>query len=116
MPGLFLRCSRLSLLTPAAEGALEPAAVSQFRGAYLHRKSSYALVDLVGLFRSWRTIYSYLGISALQKVRIIPLITRKWSSGWATIRELSGRPANADTSPNVNLKVAPENTFQISEK
>ena len=42
-PGLFLLCSRPWLLTTAAEGGLEPAPASRFRGAYPHRSSSYTL-------------------------------------------------------------------------
>jgi hypothetical protein len=39
-PGLFLLCSRPWLLTKAAEGGLEPAPASRFRGACPHRSSS----------------------------------------------------------------------------
>src|ERR1041385_7466974 len=38
-PGLFLPCSRPRLLTAAAEGGLEPAPASRFRGACPHRLS-----------------------------------------------------------------------------
>ena len=56
MPGLFLPRSRPWLWTTAAEGGLKPAPASRFRGAYPHRISSYTLLGLVGLLRSWRTI------------------------------------------------------------
>src|SRR5450631_2121700 len=45
-PGLFLLCSRPWLLTTAAEGGLEPAPASRFRGASPHQLSSYALLSL----------------------------------------------------------------------
>src|ERR1700731_5475602 len=46
MPGLFLPRSRPWLWATAAEGGLEPAPVSRFRGASPHRISSYALLGL----------------------------------------------------------------------
>ena len=46
MPGLFLPRSRPWLWATAAEGGLEPAPVSRFRGAYPHQLSSYALLGL----------------------------------------------------------------------
>src|ERR1700752_3224537 len=55
-PGLFLLCSRPWLLTTAAEGGLEPAPASRFRGAFPHRSSSYTHWALLGPLRSWRTI------------------------------------------------------------
>src|ERR1019366_8231018 len=55
-PGLFLPCSRPGLLTTAAEGGLEPAPASRFRGANPHRSNSYTHGPLLGLLRSWRTI------------------------------------------------------------
>src|SRR5215472_5914649 len=55
-PGLFLLCSRPWLLTTAAEGGLEPAPASRFRGAYSHRSGSYTHWALLGPLRSWRTI------------------------------------------------------------
>src|SRR5215212_2577139 len=55
-PGLFLLCSRPWLLTTAAEGGLEPAPASRFRGAFPHRSSSYTHRALLGPLRSWRTI------------------------------------------------------------
>src|SRR5229473_169172 len=54
-PGLFLLCSRPWLLTTAAEGGLEPAPASRFRGAFPHRSSSYTHWALLGPLRSWRT-------------------------------------------------------------
>src|SRR5262249_18992578 len=59
-PGLFLLCSRPWLLTTAAEGGLEPAPASRFRGADPHRSNSYTHWALLGPLRSWRTI---VGIS-----------------------------------------------------
>src|SRR5437763_11165408 len=55
-PGLFLLCSRPGLLTTAAEGGLEPAPASRFRGADPHRSNSYTHWALLGPLRSWRTI------------------------------------------------------------
>src|SRR5438876_3962094 len=55
-PGLFLLCSRPWLLTTAAEGGLEPAPASRFRGAFPHRSSSYTHWALLGPLRSWRTV------------------------------------------------------------
>src|SRR5580698_7032998 len=55
-PGLFLLCSRPWLLTTAAEGGLEPAPASRFRGAVPHQSSSYTHWTLLGPLRSWRTI------------------------------------------------------------
>src|SRR6266478_10228684 len=55
-PGLFLLCSRPWLLTTAAEGGLEPAPASRFRGADPHRSNSYTHWALLGPLRSWRTI------------------------------------------------------------
>ena len=55
-PGLFLLCSRPWLLTTAAEGGLEPAPASRFRGASPHRSSSYTHWALLGPLRSWRTV------------------------------------------------------------
>jgi hypothetical protein len=49
MPGLFLPRSRPWLWATAAEGGLEPAPVSRFRGAYPHRISSYALLGLTAV-------------------------------------------------------------------
>src|SRR5229473_4795382 len=63
-PGLFLLCSRLWLLTTAAEGGLEPAPATRFRGSVPHRSSSYTHWALLGPLRSWRTIIGvvdYLG-------------------------------------------------------
>src|SRR5215468_6689397 len=61
-PGLFLLCSRPWLLTTAAEGGLEPAPASRFRGTYPHRSSSYTHWALLGPLRSWRTIIGEPGI------------------------------------------------------
>src|SRR3954454_16556667 len=55
-PGLFLLCSRPWLLPTAAEGGLEPAPASRFRGAFPHRSSSYTHWALLGPLRSWRTV------------------------------------------------------------
>src|SRR4029453_4936465 len=55
-PGLFLLCSRPWLLTTAAEGGLEPAPASRFRGACPHRSDSYTHWALLGPLRSWRTV------------------------------------------------------------
>jgi hypothetical protein len=55
-PGLFLPCSRPWLLTTAAEGGLDPASASRFRGASPHRSSSYTHWALLGPLRSWSTI------------------------------------------------------------
>src|SRR6266704_2924702 len=55
-PGLFLLCSRPWLLTTAAQGGLEPAPASRFRGATPHRSSSYTHWALLGPLRSWRTV------------------------------------------------------------
>ena len=43
LPGLFLLRSRPWLLTTAAEGGLEPAPASRFRGAYPHQLNSKAV-------------------------------------------------------------------------
>ena len=64
-PGLFLLRSRPWLLTTAAEGGLEPAPASRFRGAYPHRSGSYTHWALLGPLRSWRTIVrigDYIGV------------------------------------------------------
>src|SRR5437763_3369801 len=55
-PGLFLLRSRPWILTTAAEGGLEPAPASRFRGANPHRSSSYTHWALLGPLRSWRTV------------------------------------------------------------
>src|ERR1035438_4173710 len=55
-PGLSLLCSRPGLLTTAAEGGLEPAPASRFRGADPHRSNSYTHWALLGPLRSWRTV------------------------------------------------------------
>src|SRR5438552_8328518 len=55
-PGLFLLCSRPWLLTTAAEGGLEPAPTSRFRGASPHQLSSCARLDHTGPACSWRTV------------------------------------------------------------
>src|ERR1700722_767210 len=46
MPSLFLPRSRPWLWATAAEGGLEPAPASRFRGALPHRLNSYALLGL----------------------------------------------------------------------
>src|SRR5580658_4610185 len=56
LPRPFPLCSRPGLLTKAAEGGLEPAPASRFRGADPHRSSSYTHWTLLGPLRSWRTI------------------------------------------------------------
>jgi hypothetical protein len=60
-PGLFLLRLRPWLLTAAAEGGLEPAPASRFRGAFPHRSSSYTHWALLGPLRSWRTIVGKSG-------------------------------------------------------
>jgi hypothetical protein len=55
-PDLLLPCSRPCLLSTAAEGSLEPAPASRFRGVFPHRSSSYTYWALLGPFLSWRTI------------------------------------------------------------
>src|ERR1019366_6974661 len=57
-PGLFLPRSRPWLLSTAAEGGLEPAPVSRFRGARPHRSNSYALLGL-SAFRTHGTQCSW---------------------------------------------------------
>src|SRR5260370_42414727 len=49
LPGLFLPRSRPWLLTTAAEGGLEPAPASRFRGAFPHQLSSCALLGLTAI-------------------------------------------------------------------
>src|SRR6266403_4176529 len=49
LPGLFLPRSRPWILTKAAEGGLEPAPASRFRGAYPHQLSSCALLGLAAI-------------------------------------------------------------------
>jgi hypothetical protein len=49
MPSLFLPRSRPWLWATAAEGGLEPAPASRFRGALPHRLNSYALLGLSAL-------------------------------------------------------------------
>src|SRR6266568_9263457 len=61
--------SRPWLLSTAAKGGLKPAPVSRFRGAYPHRLSSYALLSLHGLSRSWHTI---VRIASVLDLRIWP--------------------------------------------
>src|SRR5215472_2680393 len=74
LPGLFLLCSRPWLLTTAAEGGLEPAPASRFRGAYPHRLNSKTALSRPllhsGLLSapSWRTV---VGIT--HKVMTAPL-------------------------------------------
>jgi hypothetical protein len=46
MPSLFLPRSRPWLWATAAEGGLEPAPASRFRGVLPHRLNSYALLGL----------------------------------------------------------------------
>jgi hypothetical protein len=89
MPGLFLPRSRPWLWATAAEGGLEPAPVSRFRGASPHRISSYALLGL-GLSRSWRTMVgnSYLGITS-GVARNPPRTQKSSGSCVRTVRELS---------------------------
>ena len=55
-PGLFLPRSRPWHLTTAAEGGLDPAPASRFRGAFPHRINSYTRSALVSFSCSWRTI------------------------------------------------------------
>src|SRR5262249_28888177 len=57
IPGLFLPRSRPCLLDKAAEGGLEPATASRFRGADPHQLSSCAPPRPFGrLLCSWHTI------------------------------------------------------------
>jgi hypothetical protein len=72
-PGLFLLCSRPWLLTTAAEGGLEPAPASRFRGAFPHRSSSYTHWALLGPLRSWRTIAGIAPSSNARPVWNLPL-------------------------------------------
>jgi len=55
-------------LSTAAEGGLEPVPADRFRGAYPHQLSSYALLSLFGLSRSWRTITRHLHEDTLQRM------------------------------------------------
>ena len=55
-PGLFLLCSRPCLLFIAAEGGLEPAPVSRFRGASPHQLRSCALLGPFDPWCSWHTV------------------------------------------------------------
>src|SRR5947199_368519 len=73
-PGLFLLCSRPWLLPTAAEGGLEPAPASRFRGADPHRSSSYTHWALLGPLRSWRTIVRVAHNGDLAPRRLPPLI------------------------------------------
>ena len=60
IPGLFLPRSRPCLLNKAAEGGLEPAPASRFRGAYPHQSNSCAPPQPFGcLLCSWHTITAY---------------------------------------------------------
>src|SRR5215469_8872075 len=60
-PSLFLPRSRRWLLPEAAEGSLEPAPASRFRGAYPHQSNSCAPPQPFGrLLFSWHTV---VGIS-----------------------------------------------------
>src|SRR5262249_23076298 len=57
IPGLFLPRSRPCLLDKAAEGGLEPAPASRFRGADPHQLNSCAPPQPCGcLLCSWHTI------------------------------------------------------------
>src|SRR5438477_9355258 len=68
-PGLFLLCSRPWLLTTAAEGGLEPAPTSRFRGASPHQLSSCARLDHTGPACSWRTVVRVAKVVSLSPAR-----------------------------------------------
>src|SRR5262249_29215347 len=71
IPGLFLPRSRPCLLNKAAEGGLEPAPASRFRGADPHQSNSCAPPQPFGrLLCSWHTITAYPSLESPRRAVI----------------------------------------------
>src|SRR5229473_1444973 len=110
-PGLFLLCSRPWLFSTAAEGGLEPAPVSRFRGAFPHRSSSYTHWALLDPLRSWRTVVRVSGrifTAAITDKAVAERMTQKIDMEWIIVRPvgLLDKPAKGRYTAGPLARVA----------